>query len=88
MSDETLYVYDTDTVSLHGRATATDSNVSFPEDVDGWPDVMDCRAEPYTDKSIDENCDLARHVRKPFILVTEDQHDELASDSNGDGDGD
>jgi len=50
-------------------------DVFFPEDVQGWSDVLDCRVEPYTEQSIEENCHFAEHVHKKFILVTQAQID-------------
>lgn len=88
MADTTLYLYDSETIELFGEAYAREEGVDFPEGVDGWPDVMDCRTEPYTDKSVEENCDLAHHVRKPYILVTERQHDQHTPDDAGDPDAD
>ena len=48
----------------------------FPDFVEGWTDVLDCRHPPYTDQSLDENCEIALHVRKPYILVDPSQLEE------------
>ncbi len=52
-----------------GSATVDNHDVYFPEGVNGWSDVLDCRPEPYKDKTVEENCDFAAHVHKKFILV-------------------
>ena len=75
MSDSTLYLVDSDTLSLHGEAHQDGQDVVFPDDINGWTDVMDCRGEPYDENSIAENCELAHHVRKFYILVTPSQWD-------------
>ena len=72
MSQE-LILFDTETHREAGRAHLEGNDVVFPDNILGWTDVMDCRHEPYTDHSIDENCELAHHVRKPYILVTPEQ---------------
>ncbi len=77
MGDQ-LVLIDTETHREAGEATVTDQDVDFPEFIDGWTDVLDCRHEPYTDNSIDENCELAHHVRKPYILVDSSQAEEAA----------
>mgnify|MGYP006279624879 CR=1 FL=1 len=68
-----LIIIDTDTHREVGEAFADGQDVSFPPFVAGWTDVLDCRHPPYTDKTIDENCELAHHVRKPLILVEPSQ---------------
>jgi hypothetical protein len=78
MSDSTLYLVDSDTKSLHGEARRDGQDVVFPEDINGWTDVMDCRGEPYAEKSVEENCELAHHVRKFYILITPEQWEEHA----------
>lgn len=67
-----LYLYDTATVSQAHKAEQTGLDVFFPPGI-GWTEVLDCRIAPYTGKSIEENCAFASHVRKSYILVTEDQ---------------
>ncbi len=74
-----LFLIDTDTCKRAGEATLAGQDVAFPEFVDGWTDVMDCRHPPYTDHSIEHNCKLADHVRKPFILVADSQIDDDAA---------
>ncbi|MFB6372102.1 MAG: hypothetical protein ABEN55_03075 [Bradymonadaceae bacterium] len=77
---ETLHLYETETCDYVGDAEMTGQEVKFPDFIDGWPDVLDCRPPPYTDKSLDENCDFAVHVRKPYILVdaSESEDDDAA----------
>ena len=48
-------------------------DVYFPDHVDGWTDVLDCRVEPYTEKTLRENSIFAHHVHKQYILVSADQ---------------
>ena len=69
--DAKLSVYDTHSKERAGSAHASGLDVSFPDGVRGWPDVLDCRVEPYRSRSIDENCAFATHVHKPFILIDE-----------------
>ena len=69
----TFFLYDTET---HDRVAEVESeglDLFFPDFVDGWTDVLDCRITPYTSKSIEENCHFAEHVRKPYILVSANQ---------------
>ena len=73
MSDSKLLLYTTDDCQRFDQATLDDKDVVFPASVNGWTDVLDCRCEPYDEKSLEENCDIASHVRKKFILVHEDQ---------------
>lgn len=75
MGDRLLLI-DTETHSQSAEATRVGQDVVFPDSVDGWTDVLDCRHPPYTDQSIDENCEIADHVRKPYILVDPSQLDE------------
>ncbi len=71
-SSGTLYLFDTATVEQIAEVDTSGLDVLFPEGI-GWTEVLDCRIPPYTENSIEENCHLAEHVRKQFILVTEDQ---------------
>lgn len=66
---ERLVIIDTEDHARAGEARTSGQDVEFPDFVDGWTDVMDCRHPPYTEQSIDENCEIAHHVRKPYILV-------------------
>ena len=52
-----------------GSADVLNHDVFFPAGVQGWSDVLDCRPEPYKDKSVEENCNFAAHVHKKFILM-------------------
>jgi hypothetical protein len=73
MADSTLYLYTTDDCQRFDKADLDGKDVVFPPSVNGWTDVLDCRCEPYDEKSLEENCDIAAHVRKKYILVSEDQ---------------
>ena len=73
MADEKLYLYSTEDCQRYGEATVDDQDVVFPDRINGWTDVLDCRVEPYVDQSLEENCDVAVHVRKKYILIGEDQ---------------
>lgn len=55
---------------LDERPQVDGLDVYFPDGVDGWTDVLDCRVEPYTEKSIRENSTFAHHVHKKYILVS------------------
>lgn len=68
-----LYLYDTTTGAQFGTADQDGLDVFFPVGVRGWADVLDCRISPYTEQSLEENCEYAVGVRKFFILVTEQQ---------------
>lgn len=72
-TEDTLYLYDTETHERHAQVESDGLDVYFPNTVGGWADVLDCRVEPYADKDIKENCDFAIHVHKKFILVTASQ---------------
>lgn len=73
MADSKLYLYTTDDCQRFDEASLDGKDVVFPPVVNGWTDVLDCRCEPYDEKSLEENCDIASHVRKKYILVHEDQ---------------
>jgi hypothetical protein len=66
----TFYLYDSETHQQVAEVEAEGLDLFFPDFVDGWTDVLDCRITPYNSNSIEENCHIAEHVRKPFILVT------------------
>jgi len=68
-----LLLFDSETCERVGEAEIVEQNLKTPGDIFGWKDVMDCRHPPYTDNSVEENCHLADHVRKPYILVAADQ---------------
>ena len=72
-SNETLYLYDTETSSEYAKVESDGLDVYFPESVGGWADVLDCRVEPYADRDVRTNCDFAAHVHKKYILVTASQ---------------
>lgn len=67
-----LYLYDTATASQSHQVEQRGLDVFFPHGI-SWSEVLDCRITPYTEKSLEENCEYASQVRKSFILVTEDQ---------------
>lgn len=77
--EDALLLYETESCEKVGEAEETDQDIVFPDFVDGWPDVLDCRHPPYTDQSLDENCDFAVHVRKPYILVDASQVEDDAA---------
>lgn len=78
-SNTPLYLYtaisehDSDTPEKFGEAEVEGLDVYFPDGVDGWTDVLDCRVEPYTEKTLLENSIFAYHVHKKFILVAASQ---------------
>lgn len=73
MADQKLFLYSTDDCTRFDQAEIQGNDVVFPPTVNGWTDVLDCRHEPYDEKTLEENCDIAVHVRKKYILVDEDQ---------------
>lgn len=73
MADPKMYLYDTEDCTQFAEVHGRGGDVVFPPTVGTWTEVLDCRHEPYTGKSLAENCDLAHHVRKKYILVGEDQ---------------
>lgn len=73
MAQQSLYIYNARTAQQSGTAQSTGLDVFFPPSIAGWTDVLDCREEPYTERSIAENCAFALHVNKKFILVAESQ---------------
>jgi hypothetical protein len=73
MAETTFYLFNTEDCTRAGSAAGHAGDIEFPASVGGWTEVMDCRHAPYTDKSLAENCDIASHVRKKYILVDEAQ---------------
>lgn len=69
-NNATLYLYETKTAERDSEVELVNGEPFFPEHIRGWSDVLDCRHTPYTEKSIEENCDFADHVHKPYILVS------------------
>ncbi|RAL20948.1 hypothetical protein DL240_14845 [Lujinxingia litoralis] len=69
MEKQPLYLYEAQNAAQVGPVENTGLDVYFPDHVAGWTDVLDCREEPYTERSIAENCAFALHVHKKFILV-------------------
>lgn len=71
MSDSgTFFLYESEAHQQVAEVESEGLDLFFPDFVDGWTDVLDCRIEPYKSNSIEENCHIAEHVRKPYILVT------------------
>ena len=73
MADSTFYLFDTETYAQVETATGHGGDVDFPASIGGWTEVLDCRHTPYTEKTIEENCNIARHVRKKYILINQAQ---------------
>ena len=73
MAPPKLYLYDTEDCSRFAQVSTDGSDVVFPPNVLAWTEVLDCRVEPYTEHSLAENCELAHHVRKKYILVRDEQ---------------
>ena len=73
MSDESLYLYDARTADEVTTVERSGLDVFFPASIAGWTDVLDCREEPYTERSIAENCAFAQRVHKKYILVDQSQ---------------
>lgn len=73
MSQQSLYLFNARTAQQAGTAQSTGLDVYFPPSIAGWTDVLDCREEPYTERSIAENCAFAVHVNKKYILVAKSQ---------------
>lgn len=63
-----LELFDTTSLSSVAQVRATGLDVAFPDGIT-WSEVMDCRIEPYTSKTIEENCIFALGVHKFYILV-------------------
>lgn len=73
MAEPNLYLYDATTAEQATTADSSGMDVYFPDDIDGWTDVLDCRHPPYTGQSIAENCTFAKRVNKKYILVDDSQ---------------
>lgn len=73
MAKHELLLFDASTTDEAGQAQSTGLDVYFPDHVAGWPDVLDCREAPYTERTISENCAFARRVHKKYILVEASQ---------------
>jgi hypothetical protein len=69
----TFHLYESESQQQVAEVESEGLDLFFPDFVDGWTDVLDCRITPYTSNSIEENCHIAEHVRKPYILVTHAQ---------------
>lgn len=73
MADSTFYLFDTESYQQVDTAHGHAGDVTFPAHIGNWTEVLDCRHTPYTEQSIEENCNIARHVRKKYILINQDQ---------------
>ncbi len=73
MASQKMYLYATEDCTRAFEVDGRGGDVNFPAPVRAWTDVLDCRVEPYIEKTLSENCELAHHVRKRYILVGEDQ---------------
>ncbi len=69
----TFFLYESESHRQVAEVESEGLDLFFPDFVDGWTDVLDCRITPYTSNTIEENCHIAEHVRKPYILVTRAQ---------------
>jgi hypothetical protein len=68
-----FYLYETKTQERRDQVRVEALDVFFPDYVRGWSDVLDCRTEPYRERSVEQNCKFALGVHKRFILVAADQ---------------
>ncbi|MBH25622.1 MAG: hypothetical protein CMH57_14460 [Myxococcales bacterium] len=66
-----LFIIDVDTGEQLGPIQGDKGDVSFPERVRGWSDVLDCRHEPYQEMPLPTLRHYAHHVHKFFLLVDE-----------------
>lgn len=64
-----LFLYTSKTGEQFASVTATPMDVKFPPGI-RWTDVLDCRISPFTTQPLEEVCEFAQHVNKPYILVT------------------
>jgi hypothetical protein len=48
---------------------------SWPDAVNGWADVLDCRTSPYKDQSLEDLCAFAKGVRKSYLLMSQPPND-------------
>lgn len=68
-SNAALLLFDTTSTDQVAEVEQEGLDVFFPPGIT-WSDVLDCRIPPYDDRSVEENCEYALHVRKWYILVT------------------
>lgn len=64
-------VYTTEGKPL-GELTFDDGYEVWPAGVHGWTHALDCRIEPYNERSLEENLDFAKSVHKQVVVVLED----------------
>ena len=48
-------------------------DITFPDDVHGWTEILDCRHPPYDSMTLDTLLERAHGVHKHYVLVSEDQ---------------
>lgn len=82
MADE-LAVIATEDCERAGFASEGERDVDFPTFIDGWTDILDCRHPPYSDQSLETNCEFAEHVRKPYLLVPAERLEEDEAPAGG-----
>ena len=70
--DANLFLYRSENGERFSEVSASALDVHFPTGI-RWTDVLDCRISPYTAQPLEEICEFAQHVNKPYILVTSDQ---------------
>lgn len=56
-----------------GPIPGSKGDLTFPEEVRGWGDVVDCRHAPYLENNLDELLHLGGSIHKRYILVFEDK---------------
>lgn len=67
-----LFLFETAAVQDMGMVESSGLDVHFPPHI-RWSDVLDCRIEPFSSRTISDNCLFASGVHKAYILVTETQ---------------
>ena len=67
-----LFLFDSASGQEVAEAKSNGLDVEFPAGI-RWSDVLDCRIEPYTSRTLEENVAFAAGVHKAFILVKESQ---------------
>lgn len=78
-----LYLFETQRCTQVGEVEVDGLDVYFPPEVRGWAEVLDCRIPPYTDQTLEENCEYALGVRKFYILVSDAQLPATAPSADG-----
>ncbi|QED27285.1 hypothetical protein FRD01_08520 [Microvenator marinus] len=70
-----LKLYDALQVSHVADVKTSGLDVLFPQGIT-WSEVLDCRITPFSDQTVEENCEFATEVHKFYILRAPEQ-DEL-----------